>query len=663
MDFLKQNKRFSFMIGGKNAWDTDYTDKIVETKTENVHEQIVDYYFESGLKVTNRAKKYKDFGAYEWVNEFVNTSDRSTEVLSELWDCDCALSMEHEEPRKWEAFFPDKNSVTKIYAPNGSIWGAKEFYCNVDEMFDNHCDCHIFVGDTRNYSTSGGRSSQAHAPFFDISKNGKGYIVAIGWTGQWNCSISRESDSVTVRSKIEDTHFRLLSGEKIRTSSILIMPYDGSILEGHNKFRRLLKEHFSLIGQEGRDSHGPLCAGIWGGMESSLIIERIKKIRENRLPFEYLWIDAGWYGADTRPTPDEFEGDWSCHTGDWRVSPLIHPQGLKDVSKAAHDADMKLLLWFEPERVIRQTPIVSEHPEYFLYEGDSDHLLLDLGREDAWRYCYNMLSGHIRSIGIDCYRNDFNIDPLSRWQQNDPQDRHGITEIKYINGLYRLWDTLLTEFPHLLIDNCASGGRRIDIEMLRRSVPLWRSDMMCPANYEIEAAQIHNQTFNAWVPYSGTGSGRLFDEYRVRSSYAASLTTNYSFSARNGFCENEEQIAFIRKYTEEYLRVRPYFSEDFYPLTDVSDSLDTWCAMQFDRPSRKDGMILVYRRENSPYPTIILSPCAIDETAEYRFTDTDGNFCVNISGRELSKSGLPFSAEKRSAKILLYTRVEKGETR
>ena len=55
-------------------------------------------------------------------------------------------------------------------------------------------------------------------------------------------------------------------------------------------------------------------------------------------------------------------------------------------------------------------------------------------------------------------------------------ERQGIAEIKYINGLYATLDELLDRFPGLVIDNCASGGRRLDYEMCRRSVPLFRTD-------------------------------------------------------------------------------------------------------------------------------------------------------------------------------------------
>jgi hypothetical protein len=107
-----------------------------------------------------------------------------------------------------------------------------------------------------------------------------------------------------------------------------------------------------------------------------------------------------------------------------------------------------------------------------------------------------------------------------------------MTEILHINALYRIWDGLLSRFPHLIIDNCASGGRRNDIELLRRSMPLWRSDYQCPANHDPEVVQCHTVSYNSFLPYSGSGSGRYYDTYRFRSAMGASLTTNYTFFMR-----------------------------------------------------------------------------------------------------------------------------------
>ncbi len=204
------------------------------------------------------------------------------------------------------------------------------------------------------------------SPIFNVHKDGTGCIFAIGWSGQWNACLERNADSLTFRSKIEDTEFFLFGGEKIRTSSVVMMPYEGSYIDSQNKWKRLIKEEFSLIGKPGRDDFAPLCAGVWGGMNAESILKLIDTIKKNHLQFEYIWIDAGWYGQDTAPSSDEFEGDWWSHTGDWVVSKKIFPKGLEEISKATHNAGMKFILWLEPERAFHTANILSEHPEFYL---------------------------------------------------------------------------------------------------------------------------------------------------------------------------------------------------------------------------------------------------------------------------------------------------------
>lgn len=657
MDFLRNNRLFSLRLDGVDAFAREHTVTVSEKKNE----RVTVYTFPDGLRITNTARRHEPYGAYEWVNRIENLSDRETALITDFWDCAVELPLEHEDNAVHTAYQADTRTATKIHAPCGSVWAKKEFYCDPDafERADRR-KYHIVPGETKDFYNVGGRSSDGIAPFFNVQKNDGGYIFAIGWSGQWHCQVARGNDSVSLRTQIDSVSLRLLPGESYRTSSVVILPYENGLDEAHNTWRRLVRERFSLLGQPGRPDHGPLCAGIWGGMEDSAVLERIRRIQQAQLPIEYIWMDAGWYGADTQPTRNEFEGDWGMHTGDWQVSPHIHPDGLLSISSAVHEAGMKFLLWFEPERVVHTTPIAVEHPEFVLeggYENDMNRLL-DLGNPDAWRYCYDILADYIERLEIDCLRIDFNVEPLNYWRYNDTEGRKGIHEIRYINGLYALWDALLERFPHLWIDDCASGGRRIDIETLRRSMPLWRSDFQCAANFQPEGSQCHSLTFNRWMPYSGTGTGRPLDEYRYRSAYGASMTINAFYAQNDDRGATEEQLAFIRKYTEEYRRVRPYFSEDFYPLSAVSEAPDSWCMLQFDRPEQKDGLLQVFRREQSPYETACISLKAIDREATYCFTDLDGGE-FTVPGRQLAEDGLRLTVpERRKAKLYIYRKVQ-----
>lgn len=654
MHFLKENRLFSFDLDGVNAFSLPHDTQVMQDGDT----QTRIYTFPGGLRVTQQVKKYADFGAYEWRQTFENIGSEPTGVIAALWDCDVTLPLAHEEDPAWVAEVPDLTQATKICAPTGSDWSADEFFCDIDRGFMGGWPNHIAPGRTRRYSTSGGRSSEARAPFFRVSKRNAGYILAVGWTGQWAAEIRRTNDAVTLCSGIEDAAFRVLPGESLRTSSAVLLPYQGDADAAQNLWRRLVRTHFSLIGQPGRDAYGPLSAMIWGGMRTSSVLERIEKIRALSLPVDYIWMDAGWYGENTAPTANEFEGDWGDHTGDWCISPLIHPQGLRDVSAAVHAAGKKFMLWVEPERVIRTTPIAKAHPEYFLQgDGASQNWLLNLGDPAAWRYAYDTLAGLIRDLSIDGYRQDFNMSPLPYWRKNDAPDRRGITEILHINGLYRLWDALLAEFPHLLIDNCASGGRRIDIETLRRSMPLWRSDAQCPANHSSMITQCHALTFPQWLPYSGTGAGRECEEYRLRSAYAPALEFTHFYYENGPYCANEEQCASLQRYLAEFCRVRPYLSEDFYPLTAHGTQSDIWCAVQYDRPAERDGVILAYRRENAPYDRAALPMKAVDPAATYRFTDADGGG-FTVDGKTLEADGLMLTLPQKRLSTVLFYRAE-----
>ncbi len=208
-------KRFSFQYDGKDIFSYN----LKATIQENENEKIFEYTTEDGLKFTNTLKFYPEFSAAEWVTWFENTSDKPSKILSDIYDCDINIPFPHDDNLPWCAYIPESDNDTKIYAPYGSRWDKHEFYCDVDDFKENRYVNHIYPNQTKHFKTSGGRSSKAMAPFFNIHRQNEGVVFAVGWTGQWNCSIERTNDSVNIKSGIEDAEFYLLPNEKIRTSS------------------------------------------------------------------------------------------------------------------------------------------------------------------------------------------------------------------------------------------------------------------------------------------------------------------------------------------------------------------------------------------------------------------------------------------------------------
>lgn len=621
------------------------------------------YTYKNGLRVTEALTFFPDFGAYEWGNTYENTQQTPTGLIEALADCDVSLPMAHEEKDGWTAFRPALSERTAVYVPRGSNLSDGEFDYRRPRENSFDSPSLLLPGRTLSFGSAGGRSSCGDAPFFNIHRQGRGYFAAVGWSGQWRARLTRASDAVRVAFGMEHTRFRLMPGERLRVCSAVILPYEAPLPQSFNLWRRFVKTHFSPVPAQGGEAAQPLSLMLWGGMESGEMLRRLAAAQEGGVPFDTVWIDAGWYGDSALPCPDEFEGDWGSYTGDWRVNLHLHSDGLRDVERAVHAAGKKLLLWVEPERVRSHTPVAKAHPEYFFAPesaADADRLL-DLGRADAWQYCFETVSGLIDDLKLDWYRQDFNMDPLPLWRANDLPEREGISEILHISGLYRLWDALRARFPHLLIDNCASGGRRIDIETLRRSVPLWRSDLQCPENCPPGVSQAHSVCFAEWLPYSGTGAPGAADGYGFLSCLAPALGIRAAYAQSRPFGEDPAALAELRRRCESYRRLQPYLTEDVYALTVPGAAADLWAAAQYYRPSDGSGAVVCFRREDSPYESASFVLHGVSPEKTYLFTDDATGETAAYPGAALLSGGLPVHMPRRPGSRILFFR-QSGET-
>jgi alpha-galactosidase len=294
--------------------------------------------------------------------------------------------------------------------------------------------------------------------------------------------------------------------------------------------------------------------------------------------------------------------------------------------------------------------IGREHPEWVLRSGDGDGLF-NLGDPAAREWLTDYLSKCIEDWGIDIYRNDFNIDPLRFWQAADAPDRQGMAEIRYIEGLYVMWDELLRRRPGLAIDNCASGGRRIDLETCSRSVPLWRSDTQCCGKPMPVWDQVQSAGLNLYVPLASGGVWD-FDPYIYRS--IAMTGMNLCMDTRL----KDFQADKARRAIQEAKSLRPLYLGDYYPLTDINLDERHWIAWQFDRPDLGEGFAMYFRRSNSPYTSIDSGLHAINPKAKYEVTIPDSSEKRRMTGSELARMHIEIDSAPASL-LLRYKRVGK----
>jgi len=246
--------------------------------------------------------------------------------------------------------------------------------------------------------------------------------------------------------------------------------------------------------------------------------------------------------------------------GNWTPRKDHYPEGMGPVALAAKTKGIIYGLWFEPERVMAGTDAHVEHPEWCLAStsGPQSTYLLNFGVPEVQDYFFNIVKGFMDLPGFAVYRQDFNMNPLPYWRYNDAPDRQGITEIRYIEGLYAYWGRIAETWPDSLRIECSSGGRRIDLETITRMHIHQKSDYWF--HNEVDQASIWG--LNQYLPNSTihTPINRL-DTYSFHSAMATSLNLGWIADAPD--FDTERAAALLKRYRE----VRHLMVGAAYPTT------------------------------------------------------------------------------------------------
>jgi alpha-galactosidase len=651
---------FSFIYGDRAASEllASWTCEVKDTDLDNTKQQRDVTYTDraSGLVLRCTAIIFKDFPAVEWVLHFKNSGSADTPTLKDIQALDTALLSPDADPtihysRGGSNSMDDFMPMTRVLGARGQL----------------------------NLQPGGGRSSSLFMPFFNIETKGEGAIMAIGWTGEWAAAFEHANAGPDFRVKagMALTHFKLNPGEEVRTPKILMLFWQGARVRGNNLLRQfILTHHRPLV--DGKPLLAPITNPNWGGTPASDHLENIRQIIAHKLPFEYYWIDAEWFG----------HGLWWKNPGNWNIKKDLYPQGFKPITDLLHSSGHKFLLWFEPERVCEGTPWYTEHAEWLLsvpadkevYRGFEGKDAWDIPRSDpAWipnesgrnqfrkndrlfnladpqarRYFIDFFSNKVDEFAIDCFRNDSNIAPLEFWRAADAPDRQGITEIRWIEGLYEFWDELRRRHPNLMIDDCASGGRRIDLETLGRSIALSRTDF----TGNTLADQCHSYGLLQWVPLNTMFTINLSvdNDYPIRSSMTGGISYGL-FGAGEAPQPKIDYAKFpfaaVKKALEKYRTIQKYFYGDFYPLTEYTQNDDAWMAYQFDLPAQGEGLVVILKRPLSDYSQAAFPLKALEKNAIYEITNLDNAKKQINSATELTSKGLDVHLLKRPDSVVL----------
>lgn len=384
------------------------------------------------------------------------------------------------------------------------------------------------------------------------------------------------------------------------------------------------------------------------------------------LGVERFVLDDGWFGSRR----DDTKG-----LGDWWVSEAVYPDGLEPLIKHVTGLGMEFGIWVEPEMVNPDSDVYRAHPDWALatpgYEPvlGRQQLVLDLGNPEAFEFILGYLDVLLRDHDISYVKWDMNRDHVQGSGADGAAGTHAQTL-----ALYRLLDELRSRHPRVEIESCASGGGRIDHEILRRTERVWTSD----CNDALERQTIQRGV-SMLIPPEVMGA-----HIGPPTSHTTGRTQTLSFRAATalfGHLGIEWNITRLSEEESLALGAVVAMHKEYRELLHSGDSVrfdsdDSYCAHGVYAADRSQGIVsfaqLTTAKSQTPPP---LRLPGLDGDAVYRVEHLripyetwgsgrtqpawlSGDGGVELTGRQLASHGVqPPTLHPESAVLFTLTRL------
>lgn len=331
-----------------------------------------------------------------------------------------------------------------------------------------------------------GTSGNVHNPFIAImdksttEDHGRVFATAFVYSGNFAINVEQgEFDAVRLTTGINPFNFQwqLESGEAFQTPESLQV-FSAQGLNGMSQvWHGFVKEKISPPQFNGVAR--PTYLNSWEAAYFDIDEEKVLELadRTKSLGLQMLVVDDGWF---------EGRNDDTTSLGDWYSDKKKFPNGIETVAAKVKAKGLKFGLWYEPEMVNPESQLYRDHPDWIVgvpnrvSSKGRNQLILDLSRADVQQYLFERIDSVLSSGNIDYVKWDMNRTMTEIGSFGLSADRQLETPHRYMLGLYKLLDKIVTKHPHVLFENCASGGNRFDLGMLHYMAQTWTSDMSEP---------------------------------------------------------------------------------------------------------------------------------------------------------------------------------------
>lgn len=448
-----------------------------------------------------------------------------------------------------------------------------------------------------NICSVGTWSSGEYLPmgYYENTEAGSGYLWQIEHNGSWQWEISDEAGELYLQlsgPNENEGHWcrRLLNGETFESVPAAVAAVAGGFEAAAREMTRYRRQ---IRRPNDDDKKLPVVFNdymncLWGNPTTEAELPLIDAAKEAGC--EYFVIDAGWYS----------DGDWWDSVGEWLPSEKRFPEGLKKLLGIIRGKGLVPGLWLEIEVMGIHCPLADKLPDkwFFMRHGkrviDKGRYQLDFRNPDVAEYANGIIDRLVSEYGVGYIKMDYNINSGSGTEFQAESFGDGLLghNRAYLRWLDGIWE----RYPDLVIEDCSSGGMRLDYAMLSRHSILSSSDQ---TDYRKYAKIASDLLTDATPEQIAVWSYPLPDgdcEETVFNMVNAMLLRIH----QSGFLPqlSDERLGLVKEGIACYKRIRNDIPKalPFWPLG-LSDFHSEWISFGLSLPDR--AYLAVYRMQSS----------------------------------------------------------------
>jgi alpha-galactosidase len=525
-----------------------------------------------------------------------------------------------------------KNLGNKPYQVNHCAASVIPVPGNCEELLTFHgcwtgefmTDRHDFLPGIRMFENRTGRTSHESFPGIISGSKGfnntKGFVTGthLGWSG----------NHFVLAERIPDGFKQFQIGELITPGEIILKTgevyqspwgYTGFSYHGLNGLSHRFHTYFrnQIEPEQVQSKPRPVQFNSWEAVYFDHNLNQLRRLAKKAadLGIERFVLDDGWFHKrcdDTRAL------------GDWFPDKSKYPDGLTPLIEFVKDCGLAFGLWVEPEMINFDSDLYRKHPDWVMsvagieLQTGRHQLVLDISKQEVFNYLYDRLSTLLSENEISYLKWDMNRVFTSAASLGRPAFH------QYVITLYKLIDQVRDRYPNVEIETCASGGARIDFEILKRTHRFWTSD----SNDPLQRQNIQKGAslfFPSEVIGSHIGPATCHTSGRKTTmGFRAMTSLFYHFGCEMDLLTlTKEEENELKHYIAIHKQYRNLFHTGRYLRLDMGDDLRNgygcvaedksealFCVVQMETPGQNDNsqILLEGLNENYIYQLKLLEP-------------------------------------------------------